>query len=80
MKGFLNTIKSEIKAVVSGTQLTKNYDMDKEPYMYAGLHNLWSVFRARRRNKENQEVSIFMIDKRHWDKKKSEINLQGVPP
>jgi len=38
MKGFLNTIKSELKAVVTGTQLIKNYEVDKEPYMQAGLH------------------------------------------
>ena len=53
MKGFLNTIKSEIKAVVTGSQLTKNYEMDKEPYMKAGLNQMWSVYRARKRNKES---------------------------
>mmetsp|Transcript_7884 Transcript_7884/g.13219 ORF Transcript_7884/g.13219 Transcript_7884/m.13219 type:complete len:657 (-) Transcript_7884:705-2675(-) len=82
MNKFFNTIRSEIKAVVTGTQLIKNYEVDKEPFMQAGLHQLWSVFRAKRRGRENQEVSIFMIEKRTWDKKKSESNLLGglAPP
>lgn len=53
MKGFINTLKGEFKAVVSGTQLTKNYDMEKEPYMHAGLHRLWKVYRAMRRGRED---------------------------
>jgi len=80
MKGFINTLKSEFKAVVTGTQLTKNYDMEKEPYMHAGLHGVWSVYRAMRRGREEgPPVSIFMLDKRSWDKKKSEVNVLGSP-
>jgi hypothetical protein len=78
MKGFINTLKGEFKAVVSGTQLTKNYDMEKEPYMTAGLHGLWKVYRAMRRGREDQPpVSIFMLEKKSWDKKKSELNVLG---
>ena len=46
MKGFFNAVKSEINAVMSGTKLTKGYEMEKEPYMKAGLHQLWSVYKA----------------------------------
>ncbi len=79
MNKIFNTIKSEIKAVISGTQLTKNYEVQKEPYMQAGLHNLWSVFRAEKRGKEDQKVSIFMLEKKSWDKKKSEMQVFGTP-
>ena len=40
--------------------------------MKAGLHQLWSVYRAKRRGKDDQEVSIFMLDKKSWDAKKSD--------
>ena len=70
MNKILNTLKSEIKAVM-GSQLTKKYEVEKEPFMKAGLHRLWSVYRATRRGKEDQEVSIFMLDKKSWDPKKS---------
>lgn len=80
MKGFLNTLKGEFKAVVTGTQLTKNYDMEKEPYMNAGLHGLWKVYRAMRRGREDMPpVSIFMLEKKLWDKKKSEMNMMASP-
>lgn len=37
MNKIFNTIKTEIKAVM-GSQLTKNYEVEKEPFMKAGLH------------------------------------------
>ena len=76
---ILNTLKTELKNVM-GSQLTKNYDLDKEPYMQVGLHQLWSVYRGKRRGRENQEASIFMLDKRLWDKKKSELDLNNPSP
>jgi hypothetical protein len=76
MKGIFNTLKTEIKAAL-GSQLTKNYEVEKEPYMTAGMHQLWHVFRAKRRNRENENVSIFILDKKTWDKKKSEVNSDG---
>ena len=36
MKLF-NTLKGELKAAM-GSQLTKNYELEKDPYMQAGLH------------------------------------------
>ena len=47
-----------------GSQLTKNYDCEKEPYMYGGLHNMWKVFRGRRKAAPNNEVSVFMFEKK----------------
>jgi hypothetical protein len=45
--------------------------------MTAGMHQLWHVFRAKRRNRDNENVSIFILDKKTWDKKKSEVNSDG---
>lgn len=53
MKNIFSTLKSEFKAALSGTALTKNYDVEKEPYMMAGLHQLWMVFRAKKKGREN---------------------------
>ena len=47
-----------------GTALTKNYEVDKEPYMHAGLHNMWKVYHGRKKTAPNNEVSIFMFDKK----------------
>ena len=48
--------------------------------MKAGLHQLWSVYRAVRRGKEEQEVSIFMLDKKSWDQKKSVLDASNPNP
>ena len=40
MNKIFNTLKTELKGLM-GSQLTKNYDVEKEPYMKAGLHQLW---------------------------------------
>lgn len=47
--------------------------------MQAGLHKLWNVYRATKRGGQNQEASIFMIEKKAWDKKKSENTSEGYP-
>ena len=44
--------------------MTKNYDCEKEPYMHAGLHNMWKVYRGRKKAAPNNEVSVFMFDKK----------------
>ena len=54
-----------------GSQLTKNYDIDKEPYIMGGLHNFWKVYKARKKDRGNMEVSIFTFDKKSMDKKTS---------
>ena len=52
-----------------GSQLTKNYDIEKEPYIMGGLHNLWKVYRAKKKDRNNMDVSIFTFDKKAIDKK-----------
>ena len=51
-----------------GSQLTKNYDVDKEPYMHGGMHNMWNVYRAKRKvgvgGSGTGDVSIFMFEKK----------------
>ena len=79
MNKIFNTIKSEFSAVISGTKLTKNYELEKQPYMQAGLHGLWNVYRAEKRGQADKKVSVFMIEKKSWDKKKSELNVLGMP-
>ena len=47
--------------------MTKAYDIEKEHYLTGGIHNLWKVYRARKKQAtggENKEVSIFMFDKK----------------
>lgn len=53
-----------------GSQLTKNYDIDKEPYMQAGMHNLWKVYRGKKKDRGNMDVSIFIFEKKQLEKKK----------
>ena len=79
MKNILNTLKSEFKAVISGSQLTKNFDLHKEPFMHAGLQNLWLVYNATRRPRDDH-ACIFILEKKGWDKKKSEACVEsGLP-
>ena len=80
MNKIFNTIKSEFSAVISGTKLTKNYELEKQPYMTAGLHGLWQVYRGEKRGQADKKVSVFMVEKKSWDKKKSELNIQGTMP
>jgi len=54
-----------------GSQLTKNYDIEKEPYIHGGLHNLWKVYRAKKKDRNNMDVSIFTFEKKSLDKKRS---------
>ena len=55
---------------IMGSQLTKNFEVDKEPYMHGGLHNLWKVYRAKKKDRNNMDVSIFIFDKKNLEKKK----------
>lgn len=48
-----------------GSQLTKNYDVEKDPYIHGGLHGLWRVHRAKKKaTSDSADVSIFMFDKK----------------
>jgi SCY1-like protein 2 len=55
---------------IMGSSLTKNYDLDKEPYMHGGLHNLWKVYRGKKKDAGNRDCSVFIFEKKTLDKKK----------
>jgi len=55
---------------IVGSNLTKNYEVDKEPYMLGGLHNLWKVYRAKKKDRNNMDCSLFIFEKKSLDKKK----------
>lgn len=54
-----------------GSALTKNYELDKEPYLSAGLHGIWKVYRGKKKDRGNMDVSIFILEKKSLDKKKT---------
>jgi hypothetical protein len=55
---------------IMGSQLTKNYEVDKEPYIHGGLHNLWKIYRGKKKDRGNMDVSVFIFEKKTLDKKK----------
>lgn len=67
-----------------GSQLTKNYEVEREAKSEGGITGAWKIYSATRRDREKTPVSIFTFDKRILDKKankqevinklKSEIN------
>ena len=62
-----------------GSALTKNYDVEKEPYISGGQHGLWKVYRAKKKfsaTPDNADVCIFMIDKKSVTKKNTDLKKQ----
>ena len=57
-----------------GSALTKNYDIEKEPYMHGGFHNFWKVYRGKKKTAPHNEVSIFMFDKKQGKTKKNKLS------
>ena len=55
---------------LTGSQLTKNYELDKEPYLHGGLHSLWKIYRGKKKDRNNMDVSIFIFEKKALEKKK----------
>ncbi len=55
---------------IVGSNLTRNYEVDKEPYMHGGLHNLWKVYRAKKKDRNNMDCSLFIFEKKQIEKKK----------
>ena len=53
-----------------GSQLTKNYDVDKDPIASGGPGCSFKIHRAKRKD-NHSEVSIFIFDKKEIDKKSS---------
>ena len=56
--------------------MTKNYECEKEPYMHAGLHNMWKVYRAKKKAAPNNDVSVFMFEKKAGKNKSQKITPQ----
>ena len=55
---------------IMGSQLLKNYEVEKDPYMHGGLHNLWKIYRGKKKDSNNMDVSVFTFDEKVLDKKK----------
>lgn len=54
-----------------GNQLIKNYDIQKEPSFVGGFASLWRIFPGTKQDRSTQgpsQVSIFMLDKKNFDK------------
>ena len=52
-----------------GSQLTKNYEVERDPKSEGGIGGPWKIYSATRRDREKTPVSIFTFDKRTLDKK-----------
>ena len=51
-----------------GSQLTKNYDVEKQSFAAGGVNKCWRIHRAKKRQATNDaltEVCIFMFDKKN---------------
>jgi hypothetical protein len=59
---------------MGGSGLTKNYDIEKEPYLHGGMHNLWKIYRGKKKDRNNMDVSVFIFEKKSLDKKKLSQN------
>lgn len=59
---------------IMGSSLLKNYDVDKEAYMHGGLHNLWKVYRGKKKDRNMMDVSVFIFEKKTLEKKKLSNN------
>jgi hypothetical protein len=58
------------------SSLTKNYELDKETYMHGGLHNLWKVYRAKKKDRGNMDCSVFIFEKKTLEKKINHLLYQ----
>jgi SCY1-like protein 2 len=67
---MIGNLLNKITANIVGSSLTKNYELDKEPYMHGGLHNLWKIYRGKKKDRNNMDVSVFIFEKKSLEKKK----------
>ena len=49
-----------------GNPLLKNYNMDKTPFTQGGFKDLWDIYHGTRKDR-NQEVCIFILEKKNLD-------------
>ena len=61
---------SGLLSKIVGSSLTKNYEVDKEPYLHGGLHNLWKIYRGKKKDRNMMDVSLFIFEKKTLEKKK----------
>jgi hypothetical protein len=47
-----------------GSQLTKNYDVERDPSTYGGPNGVWKVYSAHKKDKAHTPVSIFLYEKK----------------
>lgn len=52
-----------------GSQLTKNYDVDREATTFGSIGGPWKIYGSTRKDRERTPVSIFMFDKKIIDRK-----------
>lgn len=52
-----------------GSQLTKNYDVDKDVHCLGGPNNVWRIHNAIKKGQNKQPVSVFIFDKKQIKKK-----------
>lgn len=52
-----------------GSQLTKNYDVDKDVNCLGGTNNIWRVHNAIKKGTAKQRVSVFIFDKKKSNQK-----------
>jgi SCY1-like protein 2 len=50
-----------------GNPLLKNYNIDKAPFTQGGLRDLWDIYHGSRKDRQ-QDVSIFIHEKKNLDK------------
>lgn len=57
-----------------GSQLTKNYEVERDAKSEGGIGGPWKIYSATRRDREKTPVSIFIFDKRTLDKKTEKLD------
>ncbi len=53
-----------------GSQLTKNYNIEKDPCAVGGPANVWRIHRATRKDAAKTPCSIFFFDKKELKESK----------
>ena len=52
-----------------GSQLTKNYEVEKDPHWIGGPSNVWRIHNATKKTGSKGPVSIFIFDKKQLKSK-----------
>lgn len=57
-----------------GSQLTKNFEVERDAKSEGGIGGPWKIYSATRRDREKSPVSIFTFDKRLLDRKPDKLD------